>query len=173
MVNLCLLYFKYQYKNKKDPFKGVFFNMGRSGLSCSVAFNGSTCFANVLIAQPQKHFALSWICSTLTEFRTSCFATMYSICSLSGLVKFRPSANSLSSLTLELKFGASHLSTQKKIEVKKNLTSIFWRLGDSNSWPPACKAGALPAELNPHIRVCDLWPQYLLYMLIFFCKPLF
>ena len=33
--------------------------MGRSGLSCSVAFNGSTCFANVLIAQPQKHFALS------------------------------------------------------------------------------------------------------------------
>ena len=82
-------------------------------LSCSVAFNGSTCFANVVIVQPQKHSALSWICSTLTEFRTSCFATMYSICSLSGLVKFSPSANSLSSLTLELKFGASHLSIQK------------------------------------------------------------
>lgn len=82
-------------------------------LSCSVAFNGSTCFANVLIVQPQKHSALSWICPTLTEFRTSCFATMYSICSLSGLVKFHPSANSLSSLTLELQFGASHLSTPK------------------------------------------------------------
>ena len=26
-----------------------------------------------------------------------------------------------------------------------------WRLRDSNSWPPACKAGALPTELNPHI----------------------
>ena len=33
--------------------------MGRSGLSCSVAFNGAACFANVLIAQPQKHSVLS------------------------------------------------------------------------------------------------------------------
>ena len=28
----------------------------------------------------------------------------------------------------------------------------WWRWGGSNSWPPACKAGALPAELHP--RVC-------------------
>ena len=28
----------------------------------------------------------------------------------------------------------------------------WWRLAGSNRWPPACKAGALPAELNPHIR---------------------
>ena len=26
----------------------------------------------------------------------------------------------------------------------------WWRWGESNSWPPACKAGALPAELHPH-----------------------
>ncbi len=39
--------------------------------------------------------ALSWICSTLTEFRQSCYATKGSICSLSGLVLLRPSANSL------------------------------------------------------------------------------
>ena len=25
-----------------------------------------------------------------------------------------------------------------------------WRWRDSNSWPPACKAGALPTELYPH-----------------------
>ena len=25
-----------------------------------------------------------------------------------------------------------------------------WRRRDSNSWPPACKAGALPTELRPH-----------------------
>ena len=25
----------------------------------------------------------------------------------------------------------------------------WWRLAGSNRWPPACKAGALPAELNP------------------------
>ena len=27
----------------------------------------------------------------------------------------------------------------------------LWRLRDSNSRPPACKAGALPSELNPRI----------------------
>ena len=26
----------------------------------------------------------------------------------------------------------------------------WWRLPGSNRWPPACKAGALPAELTPH-----------------------
>ena len=30
---------------------------------------------------------------------------------------------------------------------------IWWRLAGSNRWPPACKAGALPAELNPHISI--------------------
>ena len=29
--------------------------------------------------------------------------------------------------------------------------SSEWRWRDSNSWPPACKAGALPTELHPHI----------------------
>ena len=28
---------------------------------------------------------------------------------------------------------------------------LWWRWGGSNSWPPACKAGALPAELHPHL----------------------
>ena len=28
----------------------------------------------------------------------------------------------------------------------------WWRLAGSNRWPPACKAGALPAELNPRIH---------------------
>ena len=28
---------------------------------------------------------------------------------------------------------------------------VWWRWGESNSWPPACKAGALPAELHPQI----------------------
>ena len=28
---------------------------------------------------------------------------------------------------------------------------FWWRWGGSNSWPPACKAGALPAELHPHL----------------------
>ena len=28
---------------------------------------------------------------------------------------------------------------------------LWWRLAGSNRWPPACKAGALPAELNPQL----------------------
>ena len=28
---------------------------------------------------------------------------------------------------------------------------VWWRWGDSNPWPPACRAGALPAELHPRI----------------------
>ena len=27
----------------------------------------------------------------------------------------------------------------------------WWRWWGSNPWPPACRAGALPAELHPHI----------------------
>ena len=58
------------------------------------------------------------------------------------------------------------------------MSLLFWRLGDSNSWPSACKADALPAELSPHIlfsrnllTICYRL-HFLFYMLIFFCKPL-
>ncbi len=30
-----------------------------------------------------------------------------------------------------------------------SLISVWWSLRDSNPLPPACKAGALPAELRP------------------------
>ena len=33
----------------------------------------------------------------------------------------------------------------------------WWRLAGSNRWPPACKAGALPAELNPQIFSFAFW----------------
>ena len=33
-----------------------------------------------------------------------------------------------------------------------NAFRIQWRRRDSNSWPPACKAGALPTELRPHLK---------------------
>ena len=38
-----------------------------------------------------------------------------------------------------------------------SIKSRWWRWGDSNSWPPACKAGALPAELYPQIHT--KWAQ--------------
>ena len=33
---------------------------------------------------------------------------------------------------------------------------FWWRLAGSNRWPPACKAGALPAELNPRLFLPSL-----------------
>ena len=32
----------------------------------------------------------------------------------------------------------------------------WWRWWESNPWPPACRAGALPAELHPHIFIWGL-----------------
>ena len=71
-----------------------------------IFINRATCVAhdknlspyrlNVLETDKTPSLTLSWICSTLTEFRQSCYATIGSICSLSGLVLLRPSANSLS-----------------------------------------------------------------------------
>ena len=34
--------------------------------------------------------------------------------------------------------------------VETHCSLLAWRWWDSNSWPPACKAGALPTELHPH-----------------------
>ena len=34
--------------------------------------------------------------------------------------------------------------------VRSTVSLAKWRWRDSNSWPPACKAGALPTELHPH-----------------------
>ena len=43
-----------------------------------------------------------------------------------------------------LVFGASRLlSTRQSFRT-------WWRWWESNPWPPACRAGALPAELHPH-----------------------
>ena len=33
----------------------------------------------------------------------------------------------------------------------------WWRWWESNPWPPACRAGALPAELHPHIGTFSPW----------------
>ena len=33
---------------------------------------------------------------------------------------------------------------------RRSPSTPWWRWWDSNPWPPACRAGALPAELHPH-----------------------
>ena len=36
----------------------------------------------------------------------------------------------------------------------------WWRWWDSNPWPPACRAGALPAELHPHKRCFSFFSTF-------------
>ena len=46
-------------------------------------------------------------------------------------------------LALELSHG-SIISLNRCLQLR-------WRWWDSNPWPPACRAGALPTELHPHV----------------------
>ena len=39
------------------------------------------------------------------------------------------------------------------ISVIRTYLKFWWRLGESNSWPPACKAGALPTKLSPQLII--------------------
>ena len=44
------------------------------------------------------------------------------------------------------------------------LSVPWWRWWDSNPWPPACRAGALPTELHPHrcVQLCffQVFPDF-------------
>ena len=49
-------------------------------------------------------------------------------------------------------FWVSSSRNSMKLQISLELQSIpWWRVPGSNRWPPACKAGALPAELTPHV----------------------
>ena len=48
--------------------------------------------------------------------------------------------------------------------VETHCSLLAWRWWDSNSWPPACKAGALPTELHPHGFFFILFYQFFLIM---------
>ena len=49
-----------------------------------------------------------------------------------------------------------------------NVLITEWRWGDSNPWPPACKAGALPTELHPQILRIRLGFPYTFGSLFFY-----
>ena len=57
---------------------------------------------------------------------------------------------------LQLDFVESYDLSQPRILSNFRSTMLaplienWWRWWDSNPWPPACRAGALPTELHPH-----------------------
>ena len=72
------------------------------------------------------------------------------LCAVVGLDGLEPSTSRLSGAR------SSHLSYRPVYSKAYSGRSIFkaspwwWRWWDSNPWPPACRAGALPTELHPH-----------------------
>ena len=55
--------------------------------------------------------------------------------------------------------GALWISSFQETQWSSNFLKLqsipWWRVPGSNRWPPACKAGALPAELTPHLGILD------------------
>ena len=54
------------------------------------------------------------------------------------------------------------LETQWNLSYYRNFIQSlmkWWRVPGSNRWPPACKAGALPAELTPHFGFWKWWAK--------------
>ena len=66
-----------------------------------------------------------------------------------------PSHNCINNFTMFSFQGASEFQKNSlKPQLLPKFQSVFlkwWRVPGSNRWPPACKAGALPAELTPHL----------------------
>ena len=57
-------------------------------------------------------------------------------------------------LSLEIAFAFNRFAILCCVYIARQEIILFlskWRWWDSNSWPPACKAGALPTELHPHL----------------------
>ena len=72
-------------------------------------------------------------------------------CVLVGLSGLEPPTSCLSGMR------SNHLSynplSWRVLFLFSGPLSRWWRWWDSNPWPPACRAGALPTELHPHIQV--------------------
>ena len=65
-----------------------------------------------------------------------------------GLTGFEPVTPRLSSVCSN-QLSYRPFRAQKAPKLVSKLSVKKWRQGDSNSWHPACKAGALPTELCP------------------------
>ena len=52
-------------------------------------------------------------------------------------------------------------SEEWKVKSKSSLREDWWRWWGSNPWPPACRAGALPAELHPHYHGLTFFKDHL------------
>ena len=73
-----------------------------------------------------------------------------------------------------LSFRFVHLLLETFICLSWTRTRVrWWRWWDSNPWPPACRAGALPAELHPHIcSTNEKWCRFAVMQMLRICEVL-
>ena len=94
--------------------------------------------------------------SQINLFLSFCFFT-FSICFLFSILFYSVfkvhlvGSSGLEPPTSRLSGECSSLLSYEPVQCSSQLvfTHPWWRWRDSNSWPPACRAGALPTELHP------------------------
>ena len=90
----------------------------------------------------------------LLKYIFSLFRCQWSALPGIGLDGLEPSTSRLSGAR------SNHLSYRPLLFLSWfPVLSIWWRWWESNPWPPACRAGALPAELHPHFSVMGFPPD--------------
>ena len=86
------------------------------------------------------------------RFSLSSFVTLFSFQGTIFILILNSNKFACSSLFLRRRRVHRYARLRKNAKCAWNCLN-WWRWGESNSWPPACKAGALPAELHPQILV--------------------
>ena len=84
------------------------------------------------------------------RFSLSSFVTLFSFQGTIFILILNSNKFACSSLFLRRRRVHRYARLRKNAKCAWNCLN-WWRWGESNSWPPACKAGALPAELHPQI----------------------
>ena len=101
--------------------------------------------------------------SQILLWNCNCYPHLFRCCpqlKLNALHTFNKYANLSVALLITfiyiVQFSRCSFPTSLEVRLKYSIPWVlqsnfnWWRLPGSNRWPPACKAGALPAELNPH-----------------------
>ena len=100
-------------------------------------------------------------------------ASQFKASSLPRLASFAVCFANHKTCHLALRFSRSHILRPVTSTVVRS-PYPWWRWGGSNSWPPACKAGALPAELHPHwfseVRTFFLFSGFRFRLMLSFCE---
>ena len=133
------------------------------------------CFVSFVYSVFNEQFLRTLFAGRPKWTRTT-FKTYLSLCSRKGAYAFKGfvvylvllvGPSGLEPPTSCLSGTRSNLLSYEPMWLVSDFSSLgWWRWWDSNPWPPACRAGALPTELHPHIK-CSMHNWVLLFSFCF------